>query len=1380
MKIRVGTTEYSVSILVDDTIERVRQKVGQVLNVHPDYLFIYVESKPKQFNYATWNEFFKLLERNGEIDRNKLQTFMDNTNPKGVVPEDLPILTESVWNQRLVNFLNELYEREYTEFIPIGMIPNENKGVYPLAITKLNSDCSPIGNLVYHDSMIWNDGGYSDILYVKQAAEIDNSCHKLYFPLLKLSGDTNITGRIPAFPAELNASLERDSKIIKHWETLESEMQKSKYYKTIIDKYTNSGYLRIRWKHRYNPADRFLTLEQLFHAIPVNNIIPAVIFQKNLTQPSSYKMFAPAEGKVYVEESEFKRWLRVSFPKTEPILLLYRYPETKDGKMPIVRMGITEEYIHIAIENQTSTNLISEEVMEELSDVLFSHIKPFISNINPDKVWESSTYRIVFDPAQAGCIIPATKRDALFSALDPYILPITDTTKGNIILFYKRVSDFGSRNEKDEFVVNKLSQGLSADQVFKEYQGVYPTIDQAQQEQAYARILELDENSALAFLKNVRILFPTTYSMEIQGITNKDLATKIQDFCQVLLAICFPKLRSSSQIFKTTIDTLIPSKPIEIKANKLEDVSEKEEFGFDGDFLSMLNSVLEQPDFIPKVDQPKPHAVADEPDLEEDEEGDITKSGSTHRIILSRLKKHDPQKFKTPADIEPRNRYSKLCKKESQPIVFSYSEWDGIKKDGSVPGILNDFEGNKDLVIDDSEKKNKYICPDYFCIRDEIPLMEKDLLKVDGKKVCPKCNGQIIPDLPASKQHKLDYSVYTLVESGKDFKYPRFVKKTMDSDLFDSPLPCCYISAKEEKDTPARPKKDETANYILQEDRFPLPSDQLRFGLLPAVVDNYLGLNSSSNFVKDGHIMKPGTTTLLRKSVAQPVIMNTLHEIQGKKSEFLEDIRNFMSLSNGNLIRLYGKNWQRASEDQRKQFGIWAETNSYESDDKYMFRIWSAWKEYTTRVFADDLPLSHVWDLLQRESNCKVIVFNFNDPDAPYIRCPPLGADTFESEDIILFVEKGCIFEPVVLAEKVKNKMNYTLILNHKLLESKGIHFKFPEQLYDTCRMTTKLYVPPKQLNVSNLNVDDVLILDPYSRIIAAYDSSKNGLYAVYPTALPATVKNEFVYGYQTEFLKPVKAQIDYLLQTNEPYLKPTRLIILHQKPETIVAIETQSFLRIPVQPEVLRENYDLEKTVVPSFDANIDTALIFPGKWGVIDSVDKSIRNDMLRDWVLFELTEFLHSKEGSPIFERLTTESEKTKQIVKLLEDWISDTFTNKAPKSLEFPKYKSNCSSSETCSGVCSLDSGTCKVSLAMSDLTPESILEWVLYALYSDDKKRYRIMNGTYPRITASLYWPSERELVFSENDPYPDFVGRKCIQRTLFDEVRDENDEIVCQ
>jgi hypothetical protein len=538
-------------------------------------------------------------------------------------------------------------------------------------------------------------------------------------------------------------------------------------------------------------------------------------------------------------------------------------------------------------------------------------------------------------------------------------------------------------------------------------------------------------------------------------------------------------------------------------------------------------------------------------------------------------------------------------------------------------------------------------------------------------------------------------------------------------------------------------------------------------------------------FSGNARVLKSGQAAILRMSVPEPVVMNTLKDVLGRQPAELS-LRLFMSLNNGNLIRLYGSSW-REDHPLATDFDEWADAQPKDmvtgETRRYWFRAWSGWTAYKQKLWDNDMPISHVWDLVQREAHLRIVVVHLDLGSDPYLRCPPLGAEEVDEDaDLLLFFEQDCRFEPIVWVERKGSKMVPHKVLTQELMRTHSISLTLPLSAFGACRPASE-YVRPLRL-VEVAGAKGVLVLDPYSRVVALQQSSNHVILPVYPSALPDETEEAHQYGFEARTLPTADAELAFLSSEASrmwAYAAPARWIVsTESQPPMRVALETVSSLIVPVQPEPWdASNKSLPVRYVHHFDLEDDKHLAMPAPSTNMVALEALRREDQVRDWVLYEIQSYLHKR--TSLLEEVAGHSKPTVRLRTMIQEWVRSNVSLSGSASAPVQKLKTSCSelSKTECGGICVLDRGTCKTGLGGSPLSLQDIVDWLLYALFTDPKKRLLILEGQYPRVTSTLFWERDTEVVFSESDPYPDHEDKKCSRRNLFDEVRNDKDQEIC-
>ena len=370
------------------------------------------------------------------------------------------------------------------------------------------------------------------------------------------------------------------------------------------------------------------------------------------------------------------------------------------------------------------------------------------------------------------------------------------------------------------------------------------------------------------------------------------------------------------------------------------------------------------------------------------------------------------------------NSYPRTCSSNlrRQPVILTDTQLDEIHKEH--PGFLRE----EDVVKYGSNPKKQfnYICPRFWCLKNNTIVDPKDLKEVvgpDGKKelVHPTC-GKVLPK--GEKVVKPGYYVYEFYEQKpgkKDYKkYPSLIP---DSHPDGYCLPCCFdkyntagrISAmkkckapsdKEEKgiicEQEKRIKKEdeeeivekEEVEYIKGPDKFPLNPG--RWGYLPIEIQLMLReanvdcQMSKTNIKEDSQpcLLRHGVEVNVKQSFIASIsdalffgkrIVDDNHKVNNKTTKILTikemreriikaiTIDSFIKYQNGNLVTDFNDPSKKIDFNEYKDSKIFLKINMEKPEDKsYLSKVISAYENFIHFLKDDDALIDHtyLWDII--------------------------------------------------------------------------------------------------------------------------------------------------------------------------------------------------------------------------------------------------------------------------------------------------------------------------------------------------------------------------------------------------------------------------------
>jgi hypothetical protein len=424
------------------------------------------------------------------------------------------------------------------------------------------------------------------------------------------------------------------------------------------------------------------------------------------------------------------------------------------------------------------------------------------------------------------------------------------------------------------------------------------------------------------------------------------------------------------------------------------------------------------------------HEGEDENEDEEEESEDEADEEETVRNIDG-MKLNKPYYFQTliekkdpvlilKEDTPQFNSYPRTCSSNMrrQPVIITDEQLDKINKEH--PGFLRE----EDVVKYGSTPKKQfnYICPRYWCLKNNTFVHPNDLKEVtgpDGKKelVHPTC-GKVLPK--GEKVVKPGYYIYEFYQpkpGKKDYKkYPSLIP---DSHPDGYCLPCCFdkyntegrINAMkkckgqtvvnkekgepEEKQKKVEEKEKEEDEYIKGPDKFPLKPG--RWGYLPVEIQTMLHevnadcqISKTNTNIKDNHpcLLRHGIEVNVKQSFIACIsdviffgkrIFDENHKITNKIAKILTikemrdriikaiSLDSFIKYQNGNLVTDFNDLNKKIDLDEYKDTKLFSKIDMGKPEDKiYFTKVASAYENFINFLKDDDVVIDHtyLWDII--------------------------------------------------------------------------------------------------------------------------------------------------------------------------------------------------------------------------------------------------------------------------------------------------------------------------------------------------------------------------------------------------------------------------------
>jgi hypothetical protein len=197
--------------------------------------------------------------------------------------------------------------------------------------------------------------------------------------------------------------------------------------------------------------------------------------------------------------------------------------------------------------------------------------------------------------------------------------------------------------------------------------------------------------------------------------------------------------------------------------------------------------------------------------------------------------------------------YTKRCEKLAQVVILTPADQERM---GDKYNYSSAPEAEKMPL-----EKGIGICPQYWCIRDEIPLSESQLVVGDDKiQRCPECGGKVrITD-------KEDTREFTVIKRKTGFTYPKW-KKPSEKTSSKKSVPCCYQKAAPAASTAVLgPKVEIDDYYVLTSGVIP----PLRIAYLPPELSARIGVKTNYATTCPRNRIEASATDMFRVGMGLP------------------------------------------------------------------------------------------------------------------------------------------------------------------------------------------------------------------------------------------------------------------------------------------------------------------------------------------------------------------------------------------------------------------------------------------------------------------------------------------------------------------------------
>ena len=714
--------------------------------------------------------FFRLSYGKSLIRKEALDAYVSHIRTgTGVTARDV---TREDW-QNVADFLAPIFnpKSSFKEWRILG-VPEDKSMVLPIPPVDL---LMPETYRPVPSRQVLFDTVHKEEVHAIMAEEVDpeasDAIKQLYFPFFQSSTPANIeTLRIPLKTAH---------------------DQLAALLKLKAPKPTNTAILRAKWYMPFistkftAPRTRF---EQIFYGLTVSTATPVVSYFTSKGETTRHKFYVddPKAKVPHIDVPMWKAWTSNTQPQRRlPTLLFYR----GKSRVSFDRIAITNK--DITVSTWRSKN--SKETLEELKESTLEWLKsldavvPFLveTDIDPSR-WVLNDLSVItsyakeiseFDMRRFGCL------QSTFSYQD-------DNFR---LLRADREIDIPAD------VLRAYGILQAGENTLEEEMGITPAEAAALTEKV--KELETDENFNFEkATSGYPVISFSSKDVMIKFVTNLD---RVIEYANMLRYVLTSDKAEVNDVCPRRMETVEAIAGVAPSTVQIEDEFDMSEFADE----------IQEAETAPTGEVSTTTAPAASKVMKVKKGGPL----GTHNYFNNRILQIDP----TLVDDE----YSKKCEKLTQVVVLTEADQARIPEQYNYSAAPD----NEKMKVD----KGIAICPQYWCMKDEIPLSEDQLVVDDEGQHCPVCNGKV------RITEKEDAREFTVIKRKGEFKYPDY-KDPSAKTASKKKVPCCYRkpAAKSEVLAPKVPADD---YYVLASGTIPA----MRIAYLPEELSKRLSVKTN-------------------------------------------------------------------------------------------------------------------------------------------------------------------------------------------------------------------------------------------------------------------------------------------------------------------------------------------------------------------------------------------------------------------------------------------------------------------------------------------------------------------------------------------------------
>jgi hypothetical protein len=1280
--------KHTVSFFEDDSVETVRDQIAKSANSHPDRMFILAGIKlPKDYyksNPRNWEGLFWRLSYNGRtIEKSVFDEYQSKyrSPPSNVTFKDYDRAEWMTYPESLA----PLFKTDVVEYRIFGV---EDTKSFVLPLERENSFMSriPAQNLPRPENTLLVSSLYD-------VAKIDHFSYKIYqegdtllyyYPYLR-SETPNIISDESVRILEKNAKLLTDLldlSIPKEFQHTDVHILHTRFY--------------IPWVSTDFGSAVSTRFEQIFYGLTVSSSVPYIGFFTSKEDINRHKFFKdnPKSKTPYLDMSHWKTWWSSTKPaRNRPTLILYR----GKSKNHFDRILVTDEDMVISTTRpETSTETV-DSLKKSCEKWLksFDALVPFLDedDIHPDR-WELQDMNISLSYPKAVSDLSILR----FNCISP-IYSITDKDRSLFTLLRTDNTKFGVTSVEAKLIQMSQEGPLDADEVAKEL-SITPDHASKLINDIMAR---QEDNSRLGdrSLKGYPTIAIGSNIVSIKTVKETHLSTKYADILRYILSN--PDSTDLDKICPARMQT-ISSESATIQTNTIDEGA-------------LIDDAFA--DLLEEFDGEKY-----EPVVAETQEGPKTtldianRRKTTYSYFANKLRSFDPETFVASS------KFSKKCEKTLQPVVLTSEDKTrlaGFEK-GKYDPIKNADPGK---LLDVVDPEGTMICPEYWCMKDEIPLREEQLLVEDGTLKCPVCRGKLETSLSSDPRE------YPLIKKKEGSYFPRPQYKSPGNG---KDIPCCFMKTGTKK-IDKNEIKDKY--YVFLESKSTLP--ELRLAKLDKETNTILYLQETYDSLDNQRISESGGG-FFRVGLGHS--SNTLPQFLGMTQKIPSPRDSIATVLKCSFMRLWT---------------VLSDTHSKEIYDKLTEFQDTTIRENLSRIISgiDDAfhrkELSSIQELEYSALalNCDLFRLNLKTHK---VGCLLYSGVVKPRTRGIIVLQRDDEFDILSYATRIKNTFTYQSNIFEEPF--KKYAYRIMTTLRDeSCTTEIPGYSQAQKVTTKLFTETYSVILDPFGRGQAIYIPGK--LLLPFQTSVLPDSEESRIWGFSELNLPSydtMKTVLETASLTTKGYVFEDSL---YDTQGNRVEILTASGLRVPIKPEKVGKGE--VRDIIPTVTELGENELVFGSENLDLKKTYSDISYDAeVFEFLIFQLSNDMQTEEYHELRKVLTSHPPKRKEVETVLKKWFDRVtqFVDIKDSHDFISKIRQPCGQfkKKDCKGnLCGWDGKVCRIQIKKS-VKEDKLFNRIFSAVFDNSKIRAVVLDGrTTPFFSTILYIELPHELIVTDKE-----------------------------